>query len=128
MNEFQNILKKLQKKMSEVKEIEKYVKEKIIIEEKEEKEIKSHSLQRKQSKDSNIFDLDIKISLFKEKIKFKIKEIQDDLKNNAILYETDFEMNNFGKLSDYYKNQGGIKELFEFLMIIKMQLLEKQIK
>ena len=128
MNEFQNILKKLQKEMSEVKEIEKYVKEKIIIEEKEEKEIKSHSLQRKQSKDSNIFDLDIKISLFKEKIKFKIKEIQDDLKNNAILYETDFEMNNFGKLSDYYKNQGGIKELFEFLMIIKMQLLEKQIK
>ena len=41
MNEFQNILKKLQKEMSEVKEIEKYVKEKIIIEEKEEKEIKT---------------------------------------------------------------------------------------
>ena len=75
-------------------------------------------MQRKQSKDSNIFDLDIKISLFKEKIKFKIKEIQDNLKNNPILYETDFEMNNFGKLSDYYKNQGGIKELFEFLISI----------
>ena len=37
MNEFQNILKKLQKEMSEVKEIEKYVKEKIIIDEKEER-------------------------------------------------------------------------------------------
>ena len=104
MNEFQNILKKLQKEMSEVKEIEKYVKEKIIIEEKEEKEIKTHSLQRKQSKDLNIFNFDIKIFLFEEKIKFKIKEIQDDLKNNPILYETDFEMNYFGKLSDYYKN------------------------
>lgn len=75
MNEFQNILKKLQKEMSEVKEIEKYVKEKIIIEEKEEKEIKTHSLQRKQSKDLNIFNFDIKIFLFEEKIKFKIKEI-----------------------------------------------------
>ena len=117
MNEFQNILKKLQKEMSEVKEIEKYVKEKIIIEEKEEKEIKSYSLQRKQSKDLNIFNFDIKILLFEEKIKFKIKEIQDDLKNNPILYETDFEMNYFGKLSDYYKNQGGIKSIYEFLIL-----------
>ena len=117
MNEFQNILKKLQKEMSEVKEIEKYVKEKIIIEEKEEKEIKTHSLQRKQSKDLNIFNFDIKILLFEEKIKFKIKEIQDDLKNNPILYETDFEMNYFGKLSDYYKNQGGIKSIYEFLIL-----------
>ena len=117
MNEFQNILKKLQKEMSEVKEIEKYVKEKIIIEEKEEREIKTHSLQRKQSKDLNIFNFDIKILLFEEKIKFKIKEIQDDLKNNPILYETDFEMNYFGKLSDYYKNQGGIKSIYEFLIL-----------
>ena len=117
MNEFQNILKKLQKEMSEVKEIEKYVKEKIIIEEKEEKEIKTHSLQRKQSKDLNIFNFDIKILLFEEKIKFKIKEIQDDLKNNPFLYETDFEMNYFGKLSDYYKNQGGIKSIYEFLIL-----------
>ena len=117
MNEFQNILKKLQKEMSEVKEIEKYVKEKIIIEEKTEKEIKSYSLQRKQSKDLNIFNFDIKIFLFEEKIKFKIKEIQDDLKNNPILYETDFEMNYFGKLSDYYKNQGGIKSIYEFLIL-----------
>ena len=117
MNEFQNILKKLQKEMSEVKEIEKYVKEKIIIEEKEEKEIKTHSLQRKQSKDLNIFNFDIKILLFEEKIKFKIKEIQDDLRNNPILYETDFEMNYFGKLSDYYKNQGGIKSIYEFLIL-----------
>ena len=67
MNEFQSILKKLQKEMSEVKEIEKYVKEKIIIEEKEEKEIKTHSLQRKQSKDLNIFNFDIKYYYSKKK-------------------------------------------------------------
>jgi len=116
INEFQNILKKLQQEMSEVKEIKKYVKEKIIIKEKIEKEIKSCSLQRKKTIDSYLFDLDIKILLFNEKIKFKIKEIQDNLKNNPILYETDFEMNYFGKLSDYYKNQGGIKSIFDFLI------------
>ena len=108
------MLKKLQKKIREVKEIEKYVKEKIIIEEKEEKEIKSHSFQRKKNIDSDIFDFDIKILLFNEKIKFKTKEIQDDLKYNPILYETDFEINYFGKLSDYYKNQGGIKSILIF--------------
>ena len=43
-NEFQNMFKKLQKEMSEVKEIEKYFREKIIIEEKEQQEIKSHSM------------------------------------------------------------------------------------
>ena len=117
INELQNILKKMQKEMSEVKEIEKYVKDKIIIQEKTEKEIKSHSLQRKKSINSNKFNFDIKILLFKEKIKFKIKEIQNDLKNNPILYETDFEMNYFGKLSDYYKNQEGIKSIFEFLIL-----------
>ena len=38
------MFKKLQKEMSEVKEIEKYFREKIIIEEKEQQEIKSHSM------------------------------------------------------------------------------------
>ena len=92
-NEFQNMFKKLQKEMSEVKEIEKYFREKIIIEEKEQQEIKSHSIQRKKTINSNIFNFDIKILLFNEKIKFKIKEIQDNLQNNPTLYETDFEMN-----------------------------------
>ena len=117
INEFQNILKKLQKEMIEVKGVEKFVKEKIIIEENEEKELKSFLAKRKKNIDSNLFNFDIQILLFYQKIKFKIKEIQDNLKNNPILYETDFEMNNFGKLSDYYKNQGGIKSIFEFLYL-----------
>ena len=108
---------KLQKEMSEVKEIEKYVKENIIIEEKEEKVIKSHSLERKKTINKNKFIMDISILLLEDKIKFKIKEIQDNLKNNPTLYETDFKMNYFGKLSDYYKNQGGIQAIFDFLIL-----------
>ena len=113
-NEFQNMFKKLQKEMSEVKEIEKYFREKIIIEEKEQQEIKSHSIQRKKTINSNIFNFDIKILLFNEKIKFKIKEIQDNLQNNPTLYETDFEMNYFGGLYDYFKNQRRDKINFRF--------------
>ena len=115
--EYQKMFTKLQKEMSEVKEIEKYVKENIIIEEKEEKVIKSHSLERKKTINKNKFIMDISILLLEDKIKFKIKEIQDNLKNNPTLYETDFKMNYFGKLSDYYKNQGGIQEIFDFLIL-----------
>jgi len=104
--------------MKEVKEIEKYVKEKIIIEQKEEKEIKSQIFKRKKNQNNGIFNMDITILLFKEKIKIKIKEIQDNLKNNPILYESDFVMEVFGKLSDYYKNEGGIKSIYEFLVPI----------
>ena len=103
--------------MSEVKEIEKYVKENIIIEEKEEKVIKSHSLERKKTINKNKFIMDISILLLEDKIKFKIKEFKDNLKNNPTLYETDFKMNYFGKLSDYYKNQGGIQAIFDFLIL-----------
>ena len=117
MEEYQNMFAKLQKEMSEVKEIEKYVKEKIIIEEKKEEEIKSHSLERKKTINSNQFIMYISMILLEDKIKFKIKEIQDNLKNNPTLYETGFEMNYFGKLSDYYKNQGGIQAIFEFLIL-----------
>ena len=115
-NEIQNILKKLQEEMSEVKEIEKYVKEKIIIEEKKEKEIKSESFNRKNKIGFSKFRFDIKIILLNETIKFIIKEIQDDLNNNPSLYENEFPFNYFGKLSDYYKNQGGMEAIFDFLV------------
>ena len=115
-NEIQNILKKLQEEMSEVKEIEKYVKEKIIIEEKKEKEIKFKSFNRKNKIAYSNFRFDINIILLNETIKFKIEEIQDDLNNNPSLYENEFPFNYFGKLSDYYKNQGGINAIFDFLV------------
>ena len=116
--EYQKIFEKFQQEMKEVKEIEKYVKERIIIEQKEEKEIKSYLLQRKMIINDDTFNYDISIFLFDEKIKFKIIEIQDNLKNNPIIYESDFVMKDFGKLSDYYKNEGGIKSIFEFLIPI----------
>lgn len=116
--EYQKIFEKFQKEMKEVKEIEKYVKEKIIIEQKEEKEIKSYMIQRKKEINDDIFNYNISILLFDEKIKFKIIEIQDNLKNNPTVYESDFILKDFGKLSDYYKNEGGIKSIFEFLIPI----------
>ena len=112
------LFKKLMEEMKGMKEIEKYMREKIIIEQKEEREIKNYLIQRKKTINKDIFNMDIAILLFNEKIKFKIKEIQDDLKSNPILYESDFVMDSFGKLSDYYKNEGGIKAIFEFLVPI----------
>ena len=116
--EYQKIFEKFQQEMKEVKEIEKYVKENIIIAQKEEKEIKSYLLQRKKIINDDTFNFDISILLFDGKIKFKIIEIQDNLKNNPTIYESDFIMKDFGKLSDYYKNEGGIKSIFEFLIPI----------
>jgi len=50
--------------------------------------------------------MNITLFLYEEKIKFRIKEIENDLKNNPIIYETDYEMRDFGKISDYNKNEG----------------------
>ena len=111
------MLKKFQKEMSEVKEIDNDVKEKIIINEKREQYIKSNTVQRKKTVNKDIFDIDITFLLFAKKIKINIKEIQDNLKNNPIFYETEFEMKHFGKLSNYYKNEGGIKTIFDFLVL-----------
>ena len=115
--EFQNMLKQFQKEMSEVKEIDNDVKEKIIINEKKEQNIKSNTVQRKKTVNKDIFDMDITFLLFEKKIKINIKEIQNNLKNNPIFYETDYEMKHFGKLSNYYKNKGGIKAIFDFLVL-----------
>ena len=114
--ERQKLFKKLEKEMLEVKEIEKYVRDKIIREELNEQEKDSYSLERKKTVNKNIYNMDISILLFENKIRIKIKEIQDNLKNNPTLYESDFVMEYFGGLSDYYKNQGGLKAIFDFLV------------
>ena len=54
--------------------------------------------------------------LIEEKIKFWVKEIQDNLKNNPIIYETFLKLNDFNKIADYYKNQGGIEAIYDFLV------------
>jgi len=95
--EFQNIFKKFQQEMNEMKVIEKYVKEKIIIEQKEEHAIKSYLFEREKIINQEMFKMEITILLLNQKIKFKIKEIQDNLKNNPSLYESDFEIQDFKK-------------------------------
>ena len=115
-NEFKIILEKLQEEMKGVKEIEKYSREKIIIENKEEKEKNKKSFNRELKFNNNLFNMEITIFLYEDRIKFEIKEIQDNLKNNPQIYITYKKMEDFGRISDYYKNEGGIKSINEFLI------------
>ena len=102
--------------MKGVKEIEKYSREKIIIENKEEKEKNKKSFNRELKFNNNLFNMEITIFLYEDQIKFEIKEIQDNLKNNPQIYITYKKMEDFGRISDYYKNEGGIKSIYEFLI------------
>ena len=87
--------------MKGMKEVEKYAKEKIIIENKEEKEKNKRSFKRELKFKSNLFNMDITILLFEDRIKFELKEIQDNLKNNPQIYVTHKKMEDFGRISDY---------------------------
>ena len=130
-------LEKLSSQMKEVKEIENYVRDKIIIgEKKEKKEKKKYNCKREIKIIENtekIFGLDISMYLIEEAIKFSIYVIQDNLKNNPVIYETSFKIDDFDKIKDYYKTQGGIEEIFnafcEFLKNKKdsIKLEEKKI-
>ena len=53
--------------------------------------------------------------LIEERIKFTIKEIQDNLKNNSLIFESSFVINYFGKVAFYYMNAGGIEEIFNLI-------------
>ena len=102
--------------MKGVKEIEKYSREKIVIENKEEKEKNKKSFNRELKFNNNLFNMEITIFLYEDRIKFEIKEIQDNLKNNPQIYISYKKMEDFGRISDYYKNEGGIKSIYEFLI------------
>jgi len=117
-NELNILVQKLQNEMLEMKKIQKYVKEKLDVGEKieKEKEKKSHNFTRQIKIKEDIFDMEINMILIEEKIKFLVKEIQDNLKNNPIIYETFLELNDFNKIADYYKNQGGIEAIYDFLV------------
>ena len=60
-------------------------------------------------------NLDITMYLIEERIKFTIKEIQDNLKNNSLIFESSFVINYFGKVAFYYMNAGGIEEIFNLI-------------
>ena len=62
---------------------------------------------------TNIFM--IYLFLYKEKIKIRINEIQDNLKSNPLIYESIFFMNDFEKVSKYYIKNTDIKAIYDFL-------------
>ena len=92
--------------MLEMKKIQKYVKEKLNVGEKikKEKEKKSHNFSRQIKIKEDIFDMEINMILIEEKIKFRVKEIQDNLKNNPIIYETFLELNDLSILLKLFSN------------------------
>ena len=44
--------------------------------------------------------------LLEKSIKFRVKEIQDKLKNNYSMYESSFEFDDFGEISNICMNKG----------------------
>ena len=62
---------------------------------------------------TNIFM--IYIYLYKDKIKIRVNEIQDNLKSNPLIYESSFVMNDFEKVSKYYIKYTDIKAIYDFL-------------
>ena len=111
-----DLIEKLNKEMKEVKEVEKYVREKLIIEEKgEKKEKKKYTCSREINKNKKVLNLEILMYLIEEKIKFTIKEIQDNLKSNPLVFEASFVINDFDQVSYYYMNAGGIEVIFNLI-------------
>jgi hypothetical protein len=56
------------------------------------------------------------IYLFRDKIKIRINEIQDNLKSNPSVYESIFMMNDFEKISEYYIQYRDIEIIYKFFM------------
>ena len=130
LKEENDILKKEFKEMSKCmkdilkpdeedeKELQKYecIREKHFKQKDEEEEgniIKENNTPQGKFISTNIFI--INLLLYKEKIKIRINEIQDNLKSNPIIYENIFVMNGFEKVSKYYIKYTDIKAIYEFL-------------
>ena len=57
----------------------------------------------------------IYIYLYKDKIKIRVNEIQDNLKSNPLIYESSFVIKDFEKVSKYYIKYTDIKAIYDFL-------------
>ena len=117
-NEILNSISKHQEEIKGLQLIQKYVNEKLICEEIEkEKEKERHNYKRvlNITKTNDIFNLEINMILFQEKIKFVIYEIQNNLENNPIIYETNFNKENISEKNVYFKNLEKIENIFSFL-------------
>jgi len=123
-----------------LEEMPKYINEKLNPNEKEEKALQSYYCEReikkeekekekfynkkkketKRSPDGNNISennliFGINILLFDEIIKIKVNKIQDNLKSNLLLYESSFDLIDFGKFGEYYAKNGGMKSFYKFL-------------
>ena len=122
----------LKKEMKDFKDISKYIKDKLNPDEEQEKEIKVYNCIREipfkdennneinnnntpQGFNKNIFTMDLNIYLYKDKIKIKINEIEDNLKSNYLMYESSFYLDDFNKVAEYYIKFGGIETIYNFL-------------
>ena len=116
-NEFQKILDDNKMEIIDLRKTEQYVKSKLICEEKEEDEKDNHIYKRELniSEAKNIFNLEITMILFQEKIKFIIKEIQDELNNNPTIYEANFNYESLSQKTVHFKNLGNLDSIFNFL-------------
>ena len=136
-NNLNNTVEKLNNQVNtmqkEMQEMSKYIKEKLKPDEEEEKEIQIFECIREKNlnneKEENIIKPEktpekdyiatnvfmIYILLFKDKIKIRISEIQDNLKSNPLIYESIFVLNDFEKVSKYYIKYTDIKTIYDFL-------------
>ena len=111
-NEIITSVSKHQEEIQGLQLTEKYVKDKLILDEKEnEKEIEKHIYKRVLDN----FNMEIYMILYEKKIKFNIKEIQDDLKSNLLIYETNFTIEKLSEKTVHFKNLGNIESIFKFL-------------
>ena len=108
-----NILKPEDEEEEKELQIYECIREKNINQDEEEDKIKENNTQHEKYISPNIFK--IIIYLYKDKIKMRINEIQDDLKSNPIIYENIFIMKDFEKVSKYYIKYTDIKAIYDFL-------------
>ena len=115
--EIQKTLDDNKMEIIDLRKTEQYVKSKLICEEKEEEEKDNHIYKRELniSETKNIFNLEITMILFQEKIKFIIKEIQDELNNNPTIYEANFNYESLSQKTVHFKNLGNLDSIFNFL-------------
>ena len=62
-----------------------------------------------------IFNLEINMLVYEIKIKFIIKEIQENLKNNPSLYEANFNYEDLAQKRVHFKNLQNLESIFTFL-------------
>ena len=117
-DELLNKISIVQEQIDAMKISDEYVKNKLILEKKEKEENQEKnkfSFIRCSSQNFDTIKFEINMILFETSIKFTIKEIQNNLESNPLLYLTNLNFDNFGKLSNIYKNAGGIEAIFRFL-------------